>query len=185
MRPAGTLLAAHCADGRTPSATPKPLLHRPATLFPDVLLCGPPQRVIDDDVVEVARLQIFRTARLEGFVILAHCFMPDHAHLLVEGMTDSADLRRFAKLAKQRSGALYARRARRALWQKGYYERVLRERDDPGVIAQYILENPVRAGLVANACDYPHAGCDLSGPRCTDTRAYRETAARRMSVARR
>jgi putative transposase len=117
----------------------------------------------NDAVVELARTQISTTARQEQFAILAYCFMPDHVHLLVEGLTAAADLRRFVKLAKQRSGALYARRFRHALWQKGYYERVLRERDDPYVITQYILENPVRAGLVANPRDYPHAGCDLSG----------------------
>jgi putative transposase len=118
---------------------------------------------IEDAVVELARVQIFTTARLEAFAILAYCFMPDHVHLLVEGLTAAADLRRFVKLAKQRSGALYTRRFRHALWQKGYYDRVLRERDDPYVIAQYILENPVRAALVGNPRDYPHAGCDLSG----------------------
>jgi REP element-mobilizing transposase RayT len=49
--------------------------------------------------------------------------MPDHAHLLVEGTTTSADLRRFAKLAKQRSGAAYAMRVDGALWQEGYSNR--------------------------------------------------------------
>jgi len=111
--------------------------------------------------VELAREQIFTTARLEGFAILAYCFMPDHVHLLVEGVRERADLRRFAKLAKQRSGALYARRVRRALWQKGYYERVLRDVDDAHEIARYILANPVRAGLAWSPIDYPYAGSRL------------------------
>jgi len=109
----------------------------------------------DGAVVELARTQISTTALHERFAILAYCFMPDHVHLLVEGMTDAADLRRFAKLAKQRSGALYARRFGQALWQQGYHERVLRDADDAPAIARYILENPVRSGLVANPHEHP------------------------------
>ena len=53
--------------------------------------------------------------------------MPDHVHLLIEGVTESADFLRFVKLAKQRSGAAYALTSGERLWQKGYYDRVLRK----------------------------------------------------------
>jgi REP element-mobilizing transposase RayT len=86
--------------------------------------------------------------------------MPDHAHLLVEGLTDQADFRRFAKMAKQRSGAAYALTSDEPLWQKGYYEHVLRAEDDPKEIARYIIENPVRARLVESPEQYPHSGSD-------------------------
>jgi REP element-mobilizing transposase RayT len=87
--------------------------------------------------------------------------MPDHVHLLVEGTTESSDLRRFVKLAKQRSGAQYALRHRCALWQEGYHDRVLRAEDDTRVMARYILANPVRAGLVEHPKDYAFSGSDL------------------------
>ena len=93
--------------------------------------------------------------------ILAYCFMPDHFHLLVEGVTATADLRRFVKLAKQRSGAVYALEKHEPLWQEGYYERVLRAEDDTKQIARYILDNPVRGSLVENPVDYPHLGSDV------------------------
>ena len=80
--------------------------------------------------------------------------MPDHAHLLVEGVAESSDLRRFAKTAKQHSRWAYARVHGRRLWQEGYYERVLREDDDMKQLARYILENPVRAGLVGHPSEY-------------------------------
>ena len=70
--------------------------------------------------------QFRRTALLERFAILAYCLMPDHVHLLVEGLTDTSDLTRFAKMAKQRSGGIYRRRFGKRLWQEGYFERVLR-----------------------------------------------------------
>lgn len=58
----------------------------------------------DADAAVAAIAQFLRTATQERFAVLAYCIMPDHAHLLVEGIDDEADLLRFAKLAKQRSG---------------------------------------------------------------------------------
>ena len=86
--------------------------------------------------------------------------MPDHAHMLVEGLGDDSDFKRFAKMAKQRSGGLYARKHHARLWQEGYHERVLREEDDARDLARYIVNNPVRAGLVENPEEYPFVGSD-------------------------
>jgi putative transposase len=116
---------------------------------------------IEPAVVELTLGQIRRTCREQGFALLAYCVMPDHVHLLVEGMTESSDLRRFVKLAKQRSGAQYALKHSCALWQEGYHDRVLRTEDDTRVIARYILANPVRAGLVEYPKDYAFSGSDL------------------------
>jgi REP element-mobilizing transposase RayT len=46
--------------------------------------------------------QIEKTCTDEKFVILAYCVMPDHVHLVLEGACETSDLRRCAKLAKQR-----------------------------------------------------------------------------------
>jgi putative transposase len=86
--------------------------------------------------------QFRRTATDEQFAILAYCLMPDHAHLLVEGMSTTSDLRRFVKMAKQRSGGVHRRRCGVRLWQEGYFERVLRDADDARDYAQYIINNP-------------------------------------------
>src|SRR6266581_7725695 len=74
------------------------------------------------EAVDDALQQIRITASRERFAILAYCFMPDHVHLLVEGLNDHADLRQFAKMAKQRSGASHALSASGRLWQEGYWE---------------------------------------------------------------
>jgi len=41
------------------------------------------------------------------------------------------------------------------LWQHGYYERILRRDEASVLVCHYILNNPVRAGLVADPADYP------------------------------
>jgi REP element-mobilizing transposase RayT len=112
----------------------------------------------DADAAVSAITQFLRTATEERFAVLAYCLMPDHAHLLVEGIDDEADLLRFAKLAKQRSGALYRRTHEQRLWQEGYFERVLRDDDNGRALARYIIDNPVRKQLVASPHEYPHLG---------------------------
>ena len=87
--------------------------------------------------------------------------MPDHAHLLIEGMTDAADLQRFVKRAKQRSSQAYAHQTHRRLWQEGYFDRVLRAEEDSRALARYVIENPVRAGLVDRPDQYPHLGSHI------------------------
>ena len=115
----------------------------------------------DASVVAMVRSQFLRSAMVTGFQITAYCYMPDHLHLLAEGRTKSADLRRFVRDAKQRSGYAYAKRVGVRLWQDGYYDQVLRGDDAWLSIVRYILENPVRAGLAAQVRDYPFSGSEV------------------------
>jgi putative transposase len=109
--------------------------------------------------VDVALGQIRRTADEEQFVVFAYCFMPDHVHLVVEGSHETSDLRRFVKISKQRvSHVLKTERKICSVWQEGYYERVLRSDEATDVVIRYVLDNPVRAGLVSKAEDYPYSG---------------------------
>ena len=105
--------------------------------------------------------QFRRTCRRQRFAILAYCLMPDHAHLLVEGTSDTSDLLHLVKSAKQRSGQSFAARHQHPLWQESFYDRILRPADDAREIARYIIENPVRAGLVRSPLEYPLLGSDL------------------------
>jgi putative transposase len=106
------------------------------------------RKAFSDSEVAARTLEQFRrTAAIEQFAILAYCLMPDHAHLLVQGTAETSDLKRFAKMAKQRSGGIHRRQCGVRLWQEGYFERVLRDGDDVQEIARYIVENPIRAGL--------------------------------------
>ena len=106
----------------------------------------------------------------EGFSLEAYCFMPDHVHLLVYTERPS-DLVRFVHRFKQQTGWWFRNRhaagglkasptdlhRRPGLWQKSYYDHVLRDEEDLNDVVMYILENPVKAGLTASLGEYPHA----------------------------
>ena len=115
-------------------------------------------------IVELVLSQISRASQEHGFAVIAYCFMPDHAHLLVHGQCEAADCKRFITAAKQYSGYYYRRRFPGMLWQRYGYERTLRNGEDTVTVARYILENPVRAGLTQTVEQYPFVGslvCEL------------------------
>jgi putative transposase len=108
--------------------------------------------------VDLVVSQILRAAECERFALIAYCFMPDHVHLLVQGLTDRANCRRFIACAKQFAGYSYKKAFGGSLWQRYGYERTLRKADPTLSVARYIVENPVRAGLVRCVSDYPFLG---------------------------
>jgi REP element-mobilizing transposase RayT len=105
--------------------------------------------------------QILRAARDERAVISAHCFMPDHVHLLIEAQSPASDGRRFIKRAKQFAGYAFSQAYRNRLWQRYGFEHVLRDDEAAFSFTRHIVENPVRAGLVARIEDYPFVGSEV------------------------
>jgi putative transposase len=111
-----------------------------------------------DHPVAEAWSQILRASHEQYVEVLAYCFMPDHLHLVAEGTRDDADGLEFIRKAKQYSGYYHKQRFARRLWQKYGYEHVIRDDERLDRIIRYVLENPVRAGLVQRVEDYPYWG---------------------------
>jgi REP-associated tyrosine transposase len=112
----------------------------------------------DDQSVGLVLMELSRTADDQQFLVIAYCFMPDHVHLLVEGHYPAADFREFVRIFKQRSSFAWKRQNGTTLWQRSYFEHVLRDDEDTVGVAKYILENPVRADLAQRPEDYPYLG---------------------------
>ncbi|MEK7247905.1 MAG: transposase [Chloroflexota bacterium] len=98
-----------------------------------------------------------------SMTVLAYCFMPDHLHLLLEG-SDRSNLVDFMKRFKQLSGFGNKTKTGHQLWQKGYYDHVVRQEEDLKDIARYIFENPCRARIVNGPALYPYSGGEYFEP---------------------
>ena len=88
--------------------------------------------------------------------------MPNDVCLLLEGLSDSSDLRRFVRDWKHRTTFEYRNTTGGELWQRGHFDYVLRPGEDTDLMMRRVLEAPERAGLVAHAREYRHAGSDTS-----------------------
>jgi len=88
--------------------------------------------------------------------------MPDHVHLLTEWQSEDSDARRFITHAKQLSGFYFKKQFDgERLWQRYGFEHTLRANEPTLRVARYMLENPIRAGLIARAQDSPFLGSDV------------------------
>ena len=87
--------------------------------------------------------------------------MPEHVHLVVSATAEAADLRKFMSKWKQLAGYAHKRRTGEFLWQPSYYDHVLRDDEETTRAVRYVLENPVRRGLVKNFEDFPLSGSDV------------------------
>ena len=92
------------------------------------------------------------------FTVHAYCVMPDHFHALVSGLDPTSRLLPFIKNLKQTTSREYRLRFRETLWQKKFYDHILRPQDNAAGVAGYIWMNPVRRGLCKEPWQYPHSG---------------------------
>jgi REP-associated tyrosine transposase len=81
--------------------------------------------------------------------LYAAVVMPDHVHLLA--MPDDDGI---AHLMQQLKG-VSAHQIGQPVWQREYFDRIIRSTEDLREKGEYIIANPVRAGLVERAEDYP------------------------------
>jgi len=93
-----------------------------------------------------------------SFSVYAYCVMPDHFHALVTGLEPASDLLAFVEAFKQATSHEYHAKHFVVLWQKKFYDRILRASDSFDAVAGYIWMNPVRKGMVADAREYPYSG---------------------------
>jgi putative transposase len=91
-------------------------------------------------------------------VVDAYCVMPDHLHFLTLGRSPTSDLLNFAKNFKQKTAYAYLQIPQARLWQKNYYDHILRSNEESKQVAAYIWMNPVRAGICKNFQGYPFSG---------------------------
>jgi putative transposase len=84
-----------------------------------------------------------------------YVIMPDHLHFFVRGGPDFMLAPWVAGLKRAISVAL---QTRNHLWQPGFFDHVLRSDESYAQKWLYVRDNPVRAGFVSNAEDWPHQG---------------------------
>jgi len=92
-----------------------------------------------------------------AWLVSDYLLMPDHLHLLLQGNSPSSDLLSFVKTFKHKTTFHFRSKTGKTLWQISFFDHILRTAEDLSKTAEYILLNPVRAGLVKRPEDYPYS----------------------------
>jgi putative transposase len=107
---------------------------------------------------EVATLTQETLLHLDGerYRLLAWCIMPNHVHVVVEtleGHPLSGVVKSWKSFTSRRANACLGRTG--TFWEADYFDRYMRNEDHLMRTIEYIENNPVKAGLVDKAADWP------------------------------
>ena len=97
--------------------------------------------------------------RQERIRLVAAVVMPDHLHF-VAGLRQgslSQIMRSLKGYTAKNINTLLERKG--SFWQPQYHDHAVRKDEDLNEVVLYILQNPVRAGLVKDFHDYPYWHC--------------------------
>jgi len=100
--------------------------------------------------------------RIHGWVVL-----PEHLHCVIELPPDDANYATRWRLIKmgfskalprtERLSAVRVRRGERGIWQRRYWEHLIRDERDYRAHMDYVHINPVKHGLVGCVADWPYS----------------------------
>jgi len=96
-----------------------------------------------------------RQGAVRDYELHAWVVMPNHAHLLITPRVDVPILLRRLKGASAREANKLLGQSGQPFWQDESYDHLVRDANEFHRIENYILQNPVRAGLARSAEEYP------------------------------
>jgi len=105
-----------------------------------VTLCGEDRRPIftNESLGHWLVTELLKSAAEQSFAVHAYCVMPDHVHLLIEGIIETCDVVRFISSFKQQTGFYCKKKTSHGLWQSSYYDYILRKPVATDAVAWYI-----------------------------------------------
>jgi putative transposase len=94
-----------------------------------------------------------------GVLVGRYVLMPDHMHLFAQFERESISLGMWIKSLKNaQSKVLKTANIAPPHWDRGYFDHLIRSRESYEEKWRYVRENPVRAGLVRRAEEWPYMG---------------------------
>ncbi|MBM3983033.1 MAG: hypothetical protein FJ304_22720 [Planctomycetes bacterium] len=114
-----------------------------------------------NDVFHDIAVEVWRNCEQHyGWKVGQYVIMPDHIHFFASAAPTARPLSVFVGRWKEWTTKYLARRhaAPTPLWQAEFFDHVLRSSESYEEKSTYVLNNPVRAGLVQEAHDWKYQG---------------------------
>ncbi len=111
--------------------------------------------------VEILKISINKIRKKFPFSLDAIVILPDHLHCLMKLPENDNDFSTRLRLIKRdfskKINAAINQRNEKTVWQRRFWEHLIRDEDDWRKHMDYIHYNPVKHGLVKSASDWPHS----------------------------
>ncbi len=98
-----------------------------------------------------------RTFNKAKIMIPVYCLMPDHLHFIIYLIEKGKNILDMVNYFKSNSSKIGKNYNIINLWQRRYYDHIIRKEEALKKICEYIYNNPVRKGLVKNSDDYKYS----------------------------
>jgi putative transposase len=116
---------------------------------------------VDETVFRLFESYLLKELSENNCSSYVYLFMPDHSHILLFGNTDNSDVKMCLNKFKKQTGFWLYQNKPEIKWQKDYYDHILRKEEDLITVLKYILNNPLRAGIVENWKEYKFKGSSI------------------------
>jgi len=84
--------------------------------------------------------------------------MPDHIHVIVSPGESTFPLSKFLNIFKGRSTRVFKDKEKlRRIWQRSAFDHVIRTEENLKAVIEYMMNNPVRKGILEKADEYPYS----------------------------
>jgi len=134
----------------------------PPLYFLTICVAGRRPILANDQAFDILRGEFGAARERYGWTVGRFVVMPDHLHFfcMSDDLPDSSSLSRFIGGFKQWSAKriVHAKGVSPPLWQEQFFDRLLRSDESYESKWLYVRDNPVRAGLVDAAEDWPYGG---------------------------
>ena len=113
----------------------------------------------DDKITKIVLDEMEFRRNAKEIRLFCFCIMPDHVHMLLSLTEDYQKslinwVSVFKRYASKNINGSYGIKP---LWQKNFYDHVVRKEESLVKIAEYIVNNPVRKGMVGTWEEYPYS----------------------------
>ena len=133
---------------------------RPAGTYFITIDCWGGRRLFKGEVAEILADQLIQCRENSHFLLHEFCVLYNHLHALLTPPLDGT-LERCVQMIKGGTSYRVGKTRKLAgLWQKGYHDWRCRDEEDYKQYAEYIRQNPVKAGLVEKAEDWPYSSAN-------------------------
>lgn len=110
-----------------------------------------------DERVAIATIECLKSLREDLlFNVYIYCLMPDHFHALIGPGESGRALGALCGAFKSLSTREYWNWYDGKLWQRQFFDHIIRNHEDFEETLEYIRMNPVRRGLVKDPGDWPY-----------------------------